>query len=111
MQIDLLPLALDDSGADLRCGLALLVLLVGVIELLQAGGALRAVRVLKAAVQAVVAHAVAIAVAGLLVQHVGNLRRQFIGVGLIGILGVAPQRSALVRSGGSFVPLGGGPAL
>src|SRR5579864_940548 len=78
LQVDLLPFALDDAGANLSSGLAFLVLQVRVIQLLQAGRALGAVGVFEAAMQAVVPHAVAIAVARLLMQHVGNLRGQFI---------------------------------
>ena len=65
-QVDLLPLSLDNASADLGRGLALLVLLVGVVKLLQASRALGSMRVLKATVEAVMPHAVAIAVAGLL---------------------------------------------
>src|SRR5258708_12917035 len=73
LQVDQLPIAFDDARSNLGRGLPLLVLLMGVIEFLQAGGAARAVRGFEAAVQAVVAHAVAIAVARLLVQHRRNL--------------------------------------
>src|SRR6202035_5596142 len=73
LQIDLLPFALDDAGANLGCCLAFLVLLIRVVQLFQAGGAAGAVRGLKAAMQAVVAHAVAVAVARLLVYHRWNL--------------------------------------
>src|SRR5579864_1834170 len=91
-QIDLLPFSFNDSGADLGGGLAFFVFLVGVVEFLQAGRALRPMRAFKAAMQAVVAHAVAIAVARLLVEHVRDLRCQLIGVPLVGVLGVrAPQ--------------------
>ena len=49
-------------------------------------------RVLEAAVKAIVAHAVAIAVAGLLMEYVGDLGRQFVGMRLKRILGVrTPQ--------------------
>ena len=51
--------------------------------------------VFEAAVQAVVTHAVAIAVAGLLVQHRGNLRRQFIGMRLIRKLRVWAEKLIL----------------
>src|SRR6267154_4297665 len=37
LQVDLLPLALYDSGPNLGCRLTLLMLLIGVIQLLQAG--------------------------------------------------------------------------
>src|ERR1700757_1748063 len=73
LQIDLLPFALDDGSGDLGRRFALLVLLVGVIELLQAGRALRSMSILEAAVQAVVPHPIAVAIAGLLMQHAGNL--------------------------------------
>src|SRR5579863_7363605 len=92
LQINLLPVALDDASPDLRRRLALLVLLIRVVELLQAGRALRTMRILKAAMQAIVPHAVAIAVARLLMQHIRNLRRELISVGLKSVLRVrAPQ--------------------
>src|SRR5579862_4382856 len=70
-------------------------LLVGVVELLQASGALGSVRVLKAAVQAVVPHPVAIAIARLLMEHGGNLRRQFVSMRLIGILRIGAPKIRL----------------
>ena len=73
LQIDLLPLALDDASANLGCGLARLVLLIRVIDFLQARGASRSMRAFEAAVQAVVAHAVAITVARLLWSTAGIL--------------------------------------
>src|ERR1035438_10132807 len=54
--------------------------------------------VLKTAVQAVVSHAVAIAVAWLLVEHGGNLGRQFVGVGLVWILCVRSPKIGLGES-------------
>src|ERR1035438_1854637 len=74
-QVDLLPFALDNPGANLRGSLALLVFLIGVIKLLQTGRALSAVSILKAAVQAVVAHSIAVAIARLLMQDVGKIGR------------------------------------
>ena len=92
LQIDRLPLALNDARANLGGGLAFLVLLVGVVQFLQAGGAAGAVRGLKAAVQAVVPHAVAVAITRLLVQHRGDFRRQVIRMGLVRILPIcSPQ--------------------
>src|SRR5579864_60133 len=88
IQIDLLPLSLDDSGADLGRAFALFVLLVRIVQLLQASGTLRSMGILKAAVETVVAHPVAVAVAGLLMEHRRNLRRQFVGVSLVRILRV-----------------------
>src|SRR5262249_23610398 len=75
LQVDRLPLALDDACANLRRRLAGLGLLVAVVDLFQASGALGPMRILEAGVQAFVAHAVAIAIAGLLMDHVGNLGR------------------------------------
>src|SRR5439155_1047024 len=72
LQVYLLPFAFDDSPANLRRCLMLFVLSIRVINLLQAGGALRSVRVLKATVKTVVAHAVAIAIARLLMQYGRN---------------------------------------
>jgi hypothetical protein len=68
LQIDLFPLSLDDACANLGGGFALLVLLIGVVELFQTGGASGAVCVLVTAMEAIVTHAVAIAIAGLLVE-------------------------------------------
>jgi len=83
MQIDLLPFALHNPLTDLGWGLFLLVHGIGVVELFQAHGALGAVRALEATMQAVMSHAaIAVAVARLLVQHGGNLRRQFVRVSL-----------------------------
>src|SRR5208283_4002691 len=61
----LLPLAFDNAGANLGRGLAFLMLLVGVVKLFQASGAARAVGIFITAVQAVVTHAIAIAIARL----------------------------------------------
>ena len=85
LQIHLLPVSLDDSRTNLCCGLALPVLLIGVVELFQAGRTLRSVCILETAVETVVTHPVAITVAGLLMEHVGDLGRQFVGVSLKGI--------------------------
>jgi len=94
-EIDLLPFSLDDSGANLSGRFAFLMLLVGVVELLQASRALRSVGALKAAMQAVVAHAVAISVARLLVQDVGNLRGELVGVRLVRILRISSPQIGL----------------
>src|SRR5208337_4621845 len=93
LQVDQLPVALDDPGANLPRRLALLVHGVSVIKFFQAGSALCAVGAGKAAVQAGVPHAaVAVAVTRLLVNHLWNLRRQFIGMRLIRKLRVrAPE--------------------
>src|SRR5437899_11222092 len=83
LQINLFPLSLDDSGADLRSRLALLVLLVRVVKFLQARRTPSSVSILEAAVQAVVSHAVAITVTGLLMNHVGDLSRKLVGMSLV----------------------------
>ena len=88
LQVYLLPFAFDDSPANLRRRLMLLVLGIGVINLLQAGGTLRPVRVLKTTVKAVVAHAVAIAIARLLMQYGRNPGGKLIRVGLKRVLSV-----------------------
>jgi hypothetical protein len=54
-------------------------------------------RVLEAAMQAVVAHAIAVAIARLLVEHIGNLGCEFISVGLIWILGVGSPKTSLAQ--------------
>jgi hypothetical protein len=56
--------------------------------------------------EAIVAHAVAIAIAGLLVEHGWNLRRQLIGVRLVGILRVRSPELVLGKDGREFGPLG-----
>jgi len=70
LEIDLFPIALLDAFADLRRGLALLVFSVGVIEFFQASAANSTMSAFETAVQTVVTHAVAIAIAGLLMNHV-----------------------------------------
>src|SRR5207248_2611105 len=88
LQVYLLPFAFDDSPANLRRCLMLFVLSIRVINLLQAGGALRSVRVLKATVKTVVAHAVAIAIARLLMQYGRNPGGKLIRVSLEWILSI-----------------------
>src|ERR1700720_1562241 len=83
LQVYLFPLTFDDAMPNLCCGLTFLVLLVGVVNLLETGGALGSVRAFETAVQAIVSHAVAIAIAGLLMQYGWDLRRQIVGMGLI----------------------------
>src|SRR4029077_14460638 len=78
----------DNSSANLGGRLALLVLLVRVVQLFQTGCTLRPVGVLEATVQAVVSHAVVVAVTRLLMDHIGNLGGQFVGVRLVWILRV-----------------------
>src|ERR1700737_3625192 len=67
-EVYLLPFALDDALTNLCRRPTLLVQLVGIVNLFEAGGTAGPVRVFKAAMQAVMAHAVAIAIAGLLVK-------------------------------------------
>src|SRR5580698_1670094 len=105
LQVDGLPVSVGDAGANLGCGLAFLVLLIRVVKLLQARGAACSVRVFIAAVQTVVAHAVAIAVAGLLVEHGRNLRRQLIGMSLVGILRVRSPEIGLGEYRWEFGPV------
>src|SRR5271170_106064 len=78
IQIDLFPFTPNNSSPNLGRGLTSLVLLIGVIELLQAGCAPGSVSIFVTAVQAVVAHAVAVTVAGLLMEHDRNLSRKFV---------------------------------
>src|ERR1019366_7793459 len=95
-QIDRLPLAIDDACANLPRRLALLIHGVSVIKLFQTGSALGAVRARKTAMQTFVSHAaVAVAITRLLVDDLGNLRRQFIGMGLIRKLGVVAPKLIL----------------
>jgi len=91
-QIYLPPLALHNSLTNLGCSLTLLLLRVGVVQLLQTDVAARAMRVLEAAMQAVMSHSIAVAIAGLLMQHCRYLRSQIVRVRLIGKLGIlSPQ--------------------
>src|ERR1700686_2955327 len=87
VQVDQFPIALDNARANLSCRLALLIHRIGVIKLFETGLTLGAMRTGEATVQALVSHAaVTVAVAGLLVEHLGNLCREFISVHLIGKL-------------------------
>src|SRR2546425_5794002 len=109
LQINLLPIAFDNSRADLPRRLALLVHCVAVVKLLQTSAALRAVSAREAAVQAVVSHAaIAVAIAGLLMDHLRNLRRQLISMSLIWELGVLSPKLVLVQDRLQFVAFGGG---
>jgi hypothetical protein len=88
LQIDVLPFSLDDPGTNLRGSFAFLMLDVRVVQLFQASPALRSVRAFEAAMQAVMTHAIAIAVTGLLMKNDRDLRSQLIGMRLVGILRV-----------------------
>src|SRR5215475_2170945 len=111
LQIDLLPLPLDDSGTNLGCGLALPVLFVGVIQLFQAGRTLGSVGILKTAVQTVVTHPVAITVTGLLMDYVGDLGRQLVRVSLKGILGILTPQIRLGQDRRQLCALGRRPGV
>ena len=91
LQVNLLPLALDDASADLGRCFSPLVLQIGIVKLLQASGAFGSMRTFKAAVQALMAGTVAVAIAGLLMNNAGNLRSQLIGVRLIGKLSIVAE--------------------
>src|SRR5271156_2171148 len=83
-QIDILPLPTLDAGTNLCRRLPLLRLLVGVDRLLHAGRAGCSVGSFKAAMQAVMPQlTVAMAIAGLLMQHSRNCRRHLVGGHLI----------------------------
>ena len=83
-EIDCLPVAALDAGADLGGRPTQFGLLVGVDRLLHAGGAGRAVGSFKAAMQTVMPQgSVAVAVAGLLVQDGGNRGGHLVGDDLI----------------------------
>src|SRR5438477_6359258 len=78
-QIDGFVIAVDDLRPDLRRSLAFFRLLLSEQCLLHASGAICAVLRLEARVQALVAVvAIAIAVAGKLVQYRRNLRRSYV---------------------------------
>src|SRR5205814_4974134 len=83
IKVDLLPLSRDDAHTNLLWRLFLLDHLVAVVELFHANGTVAAVLTLKATVQALVAMApVAVAITRLLIDHLRNLGRQFVGVHL-----------------------------
>ena len=84
--------------------LACLVLRIRVIQFFQANIALCPVRILKAAVQTVVPHAVAVAVARLLVHNIGDFFRQFIGVRLEIILGIVPPKLLFTQESEAVLP-------
>src|SRR5580704_8062404 len=88
-QVHLPPVSSDDSFADLSGSLALLMLRVRIVQLFQANFSARAMSVFKTTVQAVVSHAIAIAIARLLMQRRWNLGRQFVGMNLIRLLAVS----------------------
>src|SRR5207249_11660096 len=79
-QIDALPLAGDDSLANLVRSLLLLGHQVTVIDLFHAGAAMHAVLAFKAAVQALVGlfAAITVAIAGLLIDDLGYLGGKFV---------------------------------
>jgi hypothetical protein len=93
LQVYLLPFALYDALAYLRGRLSLFIHRVRVVKLLQANRTLGPVDALETAVKTIVPHpAIAVAIAGLLVQDGGNFGRQFVGVTLKRVLSViAPQ--------------------
>ena len=95
LQIDLLPFARDDALADLLRGLSFLVHQIAVVKLFEAGAAVGGVGTFKATVQALVALAIAIAVARLLIDGVGDPGRQFVGMGLKRVLVFRSQQSLL----------------
>src|SRR5215813_9833662 len=92
LQINLLPFAFDDSVSNLDSRLPFAIHGIRVIELFQASGALGAMGHLETAMQAVVAHPVAIAIARLLVEHGRNLSRKLVGMRLKSVLAIcAPE--------------------
>ena len=81
-----MPVAALDACANLCRGLPLHGLLVGVGALFHAGGAGGSVGALEATVQAVVSqNTVAVAVAGFLMQHLGNFGGHLIYSHLVGV--------------------------
>src|SRR5580704_832105 len=93
LQVYLLPLALHDALTNLGGGLSLFVHGVGIVELFQANRTLGPMYALKTAMKTIVSHpTIAVAVAGLLMQHGRDLGRQFVSMTLKRILCVvAPQ--------------------
>src|SRR5689334_20178755 len=76
LQIYRFPLTLNDAFTYLPGCLVFLRLLIAVVKLLQAGAAVGRVGRFVTAMQALVTDAVAIAVAGLLVNHIRDLGRE-----------------------------------
>ena len=72
-EVNLFPFARNDALANLLGSLALLVHGIRVVELFKTSGALGTVCIFEAAVQTVMPHTVAIAVARLLVEDHGDL--------------------------------------
>src|ERR1700674_339752 len=105
-EVYLLPLALDDGLTHLCRRPTLLVLLVGIVNLLEADSTAGAVRAFKATMQAVMAHAVAIAIAGLLVKHRWNLSCQIVGMSLIRRSSVGAPELVFAEDGRQLCALG-----
>jgi len=61
--------------------------------------------------QAVMSHPVAIAITWLLVEHIRDLGRQFVGVPLVYVLGVRSPQLGRGQDGRKLRSFGGGPAL
>jgi hypothetical protein len=106
VEFDGLPLALLDSGADLLGRLALFVLEVGVVKLFEAVRADSGVRGFVAGAQAAVPHAVAVAVAGLLVDDVGDLCGKLVGAFLVRVLELRSPELLGRKNCGEFGYLG-----
>ncbi|SRR6266571_7314854 len=96
-----LPFALDDACPNLRGGFALLRLFVGVEVLIDAGAAFGTVFARKAIEQAAVAlGAVAMTIAGLLVERFLDLRRERVSIlnhGITEEFGVHRRRKRTLR--------------
>src|SRR5437588_5489952 len=105
-EVYLLPFALDDALTNLGRRPTLLVLLVGIVNFFEADSTPGPVRAFKAGMQAVMAHAVAIAIAGLLVKHGRNLSCQIVSVSLIGRLSVGAPELVFAKDGRQFCTLG-----
>ena len=86
LKVDLIPLTLDDSCANLGWSLIQLSLLEGVVNLFHADAAVRSVAGFKAGVQTLVSDALAVAIAGKLMDDPWYLGRKFVSVHLVRIL-------------------------
>jgi hypothetical protein len=74
-QLYFFPFAPDDSLSNLLSRLSFAVLHIGIIKLLHADRAFRSMRVFKTTMQAFMTHAVAVAIARLLIKHGFDLGR------------------------------------
>jgi len=106
LQVYRLPLTLNNALSNLCNRLAFVMHCVTVVRLFQAGGTLSSVSAFETTVQAVVSHAVTIAIARLLMQHRRDPGREFVGVCLIGELRIFSPQLFFGKNGRQLGSLG-----